>query len=32
VYTGNKDIKVMWQDGAIFTEKSKSMKVIRETR
>lgn len=32
VYTGNKDIKVMWEDGAIFPEKSKMMQVIRETR
>jgi hypothetical protein len=32
VYTGNKDILVMWQDGEIFPEKSKQMKVVRETR
>ena len=32
VYTGNKDIKVMWEDGAIFPEKSKMMQVIHETR
>ena len=29
-YTGNKDILVMWQDGEIFPEKSKQMKVIRD--
>lgn len=32
VYTGNKDILVMWQDGEIFTEKSKFVKVVNETR
>lgn len=32
VYSGNKDIKVMWEDGVIFTEKSKLMKVISEDR
>ena len=32
VYSGNKDIKVMWEDGEIFPEKSKMMQVIRETR
>lgn len=31
-YTGNKDILVMWQDGAIFPEKSEQMEVVRETR
>ena len=32
VYTGNTDILVMWQDGEIFPEKSRVMKVVRETR
>ena len=32
VYTGNKDILVMWQDGEIFPEKSEQMEVVRETR
>ena len=30
VYTGNKDTKVLWEDGRILTYKSKYMKVINE--
>ena len=30
-YAGNKDIKVMWEDGAIFPEESRFMVVLRET-
>jgi hypothetical protein len=32
VYSGNNDILVMWQDGAIFPEKSEIMETLRETR
>jgi|TARA_R110001583_G_scaffold73198_1_gene204037 hypothetical protein len=32
MYTGNNDILVMWQDGAIFPEKSEMMVALRETR
>ena len=32
VYTGNCDIKVMWEDGEIFTEKSYFMDVVSEAR
>jgi hypothetical protein len=29
-YSGNRDIKVMWEDGVIFTEKSSNLEVISE--
>jgi hypothetical protein len=29
VYTGNKDMKVMWQDGRVLMYASKYMKVIK---
>jgi|TARA_R110000824_G_scaffold24016_1_gene85033 hypothetical protein len=32
VYTGRRDVKVMWEDGEIFTENSKSLEVINENR
>jgi hypothetical protein len=32
VYSGNRDIKVMWEDGEIFTQKSNNLKVINESR
>ena len=32
VYTGNKDMKVMWQDGRVLMYKSKYMQVIDENR
>ena len=32
VYTGNKYVRVMWQDGEIFTEKSKFIQVVNESR
>lgn len=31
VYTGRRDVLVMWQDGDIETEKSLRLKVISET-
>ena len=30
-YTGNKDLKVMWPDIGITTEKSEMMEVVSET-
>ena len=30
IYTGNKDVKVMWQDGELYTEKSDALEVISE--
>jgi len=30
VYTGRKDVKVMWQDGSIGTDKSLRLEVISE--
>ena len=30
-YTGNKDLKVMWPDIGIATEKSETMEVVSET-
>ena len=32
MYTGNKDMKVLWEDGRILTYKSKYMEVINESR
>ena len=32
VYTDRKDVKVMWQDGSIRTDKSRRMEVISESR
>ncbi len=32
VYAGNKDTKVLWEDGRILTYASKYMKVISESR
>jgi hypothetical protein len=32
VFPGNKDIKVMWEDGVIFTERSRNIEVISESR
>ena len=32
VFVGNKDIKVLWHDGAIRTAKSEKMEVISEGR
>ena len=29
-YTGNRDVKVMWEDGVIFTQKSSNLEVISE--
>ena len=31
VFPGNKDIKVMWEDGVIFTERSRNIEVIDES-
>ena len=30
VYTGNKDMKVLWEDGRVLTYKSKYMQVLNE--
>jgi hypothetical protein len=32
VYTGRKDVKVMWQDGSIRTDKSRRLEVISENK
>ena len=32
LFSGNRDIKVMWDDGTIFTERSSSLEVINESR
>ena len=32
VYTGRKDVKVMWQNGSIRTDKSRRLEVISEYR
>lgn len=32
VYTGNRDIKVLWEDGRVLTYKSKYVKVANESR
>ena len=32
VYAGNRDILVMWEDGAIFTEERRHMEVIRDVK
>ncbi len=32
VYAGRKDIKVLWTDGSVETEQSKSMVVVSEGR
>ncbi len=31
VYVGRKDVKVMWQDGSIQTDKSKRLEVISDS-
>ena len=32
VYAGNRDILVMWEDGAIFPEERRHMEAIRDTK
>ena len=32
VYVGRKDIKVLWSNGTVWTERSKDMEVISESR
>jgi hypothetical protein len=32
VYVGRKDVKVLWQDGSVQTDKSRRLEVINESR
>ena len=32
MFSGNRDVKVMWEDGVIFTERSRNLEVISENR
>lgn len=32
IYTGNQDVKIMWEDGEIHPWRSKDLEVINESR
>jgi len=32
IFSGNRDVKILWEDGIIFTERSRNLEVISESR